>query len=258
MNNYTQKISDLLDALPKSVQMVIYDGPLDNELGDIANEYQISETDIEVMRGEILLVILDINKPETLEQTLIQKTAIDKQNMGKLCSEINERIILPLVAERNPENNQDRETVLNDIENPPPTKPIVLNPAGSNPILDAQHNLPEQEKKILISSAAVPSRGPMLGNFGTSFGTAKATVPPITVRLAPSTTPIVARPATSPIPPTPPISFIPPIQKQSTQPTARPIIPPVTQPQKPPQTPPIPAPPAPDKYKIDPYREATE
>ena len=101
----------------------------------------------------------------------------------------------------------------------------MTNPAGTNTILDAQHNLPEQEKKILISSAAVPSRGPLLGNF-------KAVTPNPT-----PTQPV--SPIIKPVTPINPIS-------QSKQPE------PYT---KPPQAP---IPPAPAKYTVDPYREPLE
>jgi len=176
MNDTIKQISDLIDALPEAVQMVVYDGPLDKELADIADKYQISEIDLEKIKGEVLLVIIALNKPETLEQTLGQTTSVDKQNIKKVCDEIIQKIISPLAAERTPETHPDKDTILRDIENPAPIKPIVVNPAGANPILDAQHNLPEGERRVEIgagkpatnsniSSSAVQSRGPLIGNL---------------------------------------------------------------------------------------------
>lgn len=165
MNYAIQKISDLFDTLPESVKMVIYDGPLDNELADITNQYQISETDLEKIKGEILLVIIGANKQEPLKQKILQSTPLDEQSVDKIYDEIIKRIILPLAAEHTTEEHPNKETILNGIENPVPAKPTFQNPAGKNVVLDAQHNLPGQEKKILISSTSVPSRGPMLGGF---------------------------------------------------------------------------------------------
>lgn len=254
MNDITKQISDLLDVLPESVKMVIYDGPLDKELEDLANEYQISIIDIEKIKGEVLLVILGINKSDTLEQTLLQKISVDKQNLKKICDEIVQRIILPLANEQIAEIHPDKETILNEIENPAPVKPIIQNPAGKNPILDAQHNLPVGEPKKLISSAAVPSRGPMLSNVKTGF-----TATPITPKPVPVEQP---KPVTQTIPnviPTAPVAPITP-KPVTPQPFSEPQQPvqtvqPVQSP-KPPQAPlSVPQPPAPDKYTIDPYRE---
>jgi hypothetical protein len=249
MDYNAQQISALYDALPKTVLAVLGE-PFDNDLADLAEKYKISPADLEEMRGEILLVILEIKKFETLEQTFLQKTSVGISNLKNICNDIAQNIINPLEAEKISAKNQDKEKILNEIENPVPTKPIVQNPAGNNPVLDAQHNLPEQEKKILISSAAVPSRGPILGNIKPSFASIPTTIP-----VAQVTPPAPEKPVTPTIQPVQPLPSQPISQPQQTTPPepAQPQQP--SQPQKPSQAP---VPPAPDKYKVDPYREPAE
>ena len=235
MNNNAKRIQDLFDALPKSLQDVVYRGPLDKDLEDIAAEFNISKEDLAQIKSEVMLVVVTAHKTEEIEQTILQIPTIDKQNVKKICDEIIQKIILPLEAERGIESHPDKGTIIDEIENPTParpsfSKPFVSNPAGQNVVLDAQHNLPEQEKKVLISSAAVPSRGPLIGSVKSTFNPTP-TVPPISQ-------PKPAAPVQ-----TYPFSTTP-------QPTQTPKIV-LTQPK-------APIPPAPEKYSVDPYREAAE
>jgi hypothetical protein len=201
--------------------MVIYDGPLDNELEGIGKKFNITKTDLQEIKSEAILIILKINKLEALGQNLADKTSLDKQNLQIITREIIDKVISPIEIELTTSKHPDKDVILDEIENPVPVKPIVQNPAGKNTILDAQHNLPEQAKKVLISSASVPSRGPILGTLKPNV-----VLPPTpSVSPAPQQNPVVAQP---------------------------------TQPQKPPQAPTPPAPPAQDKYTVDPYREPLE
>jgi hypothetical protein len=211
---------------------------------------------IAFLKTEVFLILIGIENHSDLKTNIQKNVAgLSAENIAKITSDIEKDIfseIKPLLEEIEKANNApeaaneenlNKNDVLNEIENPAPMKPIVSNPAGKNPILDAQHNLPEQEKKILISSAAVPSRGPLLNNIRTNFNTVPAAPTQPTAPNQVTTKPVV--------PPTPPQPIAQPPQpnpkpEQSTSPT---------QPTKPPQTN---TPPAPTKYTTDPYREPLE
>ncbi len=164
MDYSTQQISELFDKLPTVVQDAIYNESFHNQINKIADKYKVSDIDADKLEGEALLVVINATKPEEFEAMISKRTAIDKQKTKNVSDEVMQTVVLPLLKQTRPENSSDKESILNDIENPTPVKPIIVNPAGINPLLDGQNNLPEGERKMPISSAAVLSRGPLVGN----------------------------------------------------------------------------------------------
>jgi hypothetical protein len=239
-------------------------------LEKIKVDYKFSRDQINILGQELTAVLVGATKTANFINNITERLniaedvtrkivdEIDKKLFSKIraslekvqSEEIKTEVTIPVTPTSKPEEVIDKNDVLAEIENPVPTKPIVSNPARKNVILDAQHNLPEQEKKILISSAAVPSRGPIMNNFKNSFG-ATSTVPvaptiPTPIPVTP-TMPAIPKISTS-IPSTPTIPAAP-------KPIAQPTQPQPIQSPKPPQAP---IPPAPSKYTVDPYREPLE
>lgn len=169
-------------SAPEDIRDLIYSFDIDDLEEKITMENKLTKEQANKLREGAISVLIGITKISDFPKQLTA-SGIPQDMTKKITNEVEEKIFNKVRAslekvqsdmtssgannapESFMEESLNRENLLSDIENPVPTKPIVLNPAGNNPILDAQHNLPEQEKKILISSAAVPSRGPMLGNF---------------------------------------------------------------------------------------------
>lgn len=257
-SNLKQKIA----SAPEDIKEILYSFDVVDLVEKISTENSLTETASVRLGKEITLTLVGITKKTEFLNKIIS-FGINQNIAKKIESEVEEKIFNKVkeslnklqniqinigpeapkieVAEQ-PMVTESKDEVLKGIENPTPTKPIVQapvkqNPIGNNPILDAQHNLPAQEKKILISSSAVPSRGPILGNFKPIFSPTTNT---------PEKTPVAPVSAT-PVAQVAPIASTP----KPIQPTTSPTI----QPQKPAQTP---IPPAPQKYSVDPYREPTE
>jgi hypothetical protein len=285
MDNETEIVREYVQSLPQAMRDYLNKNTWPQKLSLIVQTNNLDEEQAIALKGEVFLIIIGIENYSDLRKNIRENVIeIDPGKIDGIASSIEKNIffeIKPLLdemektneeAEKNDgsenENNLNKDKVLNEIENPVPTKPRISNPAGVNIVLDAQHNLPEQEHKILISSTSVPSRGPILNNFKTNFTPTPTaptapkntpSIPPIQQAPKPTVSPI--RP--QPIPPklvTPQTSPKPISQPVQPQPVApKPITPSTspqpTQPQKLPQTP---IPPAPKKYTVDPYREPIE
>jgi len=243
MDSENDVIHKYVENLPQEMRDYLAKDTWRNKLSLISQVYKINDDQASSLKAEVFLVLVSMENYSDLK-TNIEKNipSIPHDTVLKIVDDIESQIfagIKPLLIEIEKAYNEaeqeergilSKEDILGGIENPAPAKPTVTNPAGKNPVLDAQHNLPEGEKKVLISSAAVPSRGPMLGNFKTVSGMSPA--------------------QTTPAP-----QIIPPIQPKPTTPT------PFVQPQISPRSPQVPIPPlpkAPDKYTTDPYREPAE
>ncbi len=200
-----------------------------------------------------MLILIGMQRHSDLAENIKKNVlGISNENTERIANDIENNIFLEIkpqleemqknITDLTQETDEtlSKEKVLNDIENPVETKPIVpikVNPAGQNPILDAQHNLPEGEKKVMISSAAVPSRGPMLNNFKSNFGT----------NAIPSVAPVIPATPVKPVVPVTPVNLVTPVTPPSTN--SGPIIRTSSNRY---------APPAPKKYGTDPYREPAE
>lgn len=267
MDNETEIIKEYVQILPQGMKDYLAKNTWPQRLSLIAQINKMSNEQASALNSEVFLILIGMEKYSDLKNNIQQNVAgIGAEAIKTTADEIEKKIfseIKPMLVEIDEayneleeeggdDENLSKDNVLNEIENPTPTKPIVSNPAGKNVVLDAQHNLPEVEKKILISSAAVPSRGPILNNFKTSFATTQPVAPIAPVVPTAQVTP--SAPTLPPMPVTPPIPTIP------VTPPAQPIVQPApevkTVPIQPvPQTPP---PPAPKKYTVDPYREPLE
>lgn len=198
MDNETDIIEKYVKNLSKGMRDYLAKNTWPQKLSLIAQMNKMTDEQSSELNTEVLLVLVGIENHSDFKTNIQKNVAgIGYENIGDIVKDIENGIfseVRPLLDEIETANNAaggddeedlNKDSVLHGIENPVPTKPFVQNPAGKNPILDAQHNLPEQERKILISSAAVPSRGPMLNNFKTGFGVAPAspTAAPAAVRL---------------------------------------------------------------------------
>ncbi len=252
MNEITLK-QKILNS-PDDIKQIINSFDIADFIDMLTTKYKLSEDQSGKVWDEIIYVLVGLSKKSDLTNR-VAAIGIQQNIVGNIVKAIDEIIFskvrislekiqstisndakvataLPTTSTpSHEEENINMNDVLAEIENPTPTKPAVQNPIGKNVILDAQHNLPEQEKKVLIGSSAVPSRGPMLGNFK---------VQPISRPIQP-----VSQSIQPIIPVTPPL-----------QPTPQPV-----QAPKAPQAPSAPAPSvpkAPSKYTVDPYREPLE
>jgi hypothetical protein len=276
MDNEANIVKECVQNLPLRMKDYLAKDIWPQKLSLISQTNKINTEQESAIKSEVFLILIGIENYSDLEVN-IQKNVvgIGSESIKNIANDIEKNIfyeIKPLLIEMEKANNEsedkvtseneknlDKGSVLNEIENPVPTKPIVTNPAGKNIVLDAQHNLPAQEKKILISSAAVPSRGPILNNFKNSFAVPPkipaVPMPPKISTLTPVTVPTIAIPSVPKIVATPTISTVTP---KPIAPPIQPIAQPV-QTLKPIQTPPqAPTPPAPTKYTVDPYREPLE
>ena len=178
MENETEIVKKYVQNLSEGMKDYLITDTWTQKLSSIIQSYKILEPQASAIKTEVFLILIGIENYSDLKTNIQKNVAgIGYENMMNMVSVIERNIfseIKPLLEEIEKTNNEAQESedknlskdeVLNDIENPVPAKPTVQNPAGKNVVLDAQHNLPEQEKKILIPSTAVPSRGPMLGNF---------------------------------------------------------------------------------------------
>lgn len=178
MDNETEIIKESILRLPKSLQDYVLDNTWSEKLKLIGQTNRLTDQQSTALKGEVFLVLAGIENYSDFTmnlrknvvgvgyETILNTTNdIEKMIFSAVKSELIETEKINNEFEGKVGEDLSRDKVLNDIENPVPAKPTVQNPAGKNVVLDAQHNLPEQEKKILIPSTAVPSRGPMLGNF---------------------------------------------------------------------------------------------
>lgn len=223
-----------ISSAPDDIKDLISSFDIVDLVDKITLENNLSHITSTNLGQEIVRILVGFTKLTALQDKLMS-FGLPENTVKKISSEVEEKIFSKvkdslekvqssMTSETVTETHPDKDTILKDIENPAPVTPVISNPAGKNPILDAQHNLPVGEPKKLISSAAVPSRGPILNSVNTSFAVPKAT---------PTTTiPEESKPLITPIT------------------TTQPIVP-----QKPPQEP---IPPAPSKYSVDPYREPIE
>lgn len=171
MDDSLKKINEYFQILPDKMQEYVSNNNWSKKIESVSQVNDLTEEQLSDIKLEILLVLVGIENYTDLKVN-IQKNIpnLEHSKTIKIVSYIEENIFLevkPILVElekRNSVSSIDKSSILHEIENPIPTKPIVPNPIGNNVVLDAQHNLPEQEKKILISSGAVPSKGPMLGN----------------------------------------------------------------------------------------------
>ena len=252
-------------AAPEDIKDIITSFDTLDQLEAIGESNKLSNEQTSKLGEVFTSVLIGITPIKDFSSKLIAYLSITVDAANKIASEIDQqffskvRISLEKAQSKTMlETHESKDTILHDIENPAPVKPIVSNPAGKNPILDAQHNLPEQARKTLISSAAVPSRGPILNSLNTGLGAiqAKPTTPSIPA-IPPS--PMVPKPITPEVLITQPISK--PMPPQPTVPTVpvAPVIPQTPpQPIQPPKPAETPVPPAPNKYTTDPYREPLE
>lgn len=245
MDNDTEIVKQYAQKLPQGMKNYLAKKTWTQKLSLIAQINKMSSEQASALEAEVFLILMGIERYSDFRANIKENVAgVNIESVNNIADYIEKNIFseikLILVEMEKASNetktveeneNLSKESVLHGIENPTPAKPIATSPVWKNPVLDAQHNLPEGEKKILISSAAVPSRGPILGNVGTGF--VKTPIAPAKPYIP--TAPVIPKP----IPPKP---SQPPVQL-------------ISQVQKPPLTPPQPIQPAPTKYKIDPYRE---
>jgi len=286
MDNETNIVKECIQSLSQDMKDYLAKDAWPQKLSDVAQINKINEEQAFALKAEVFLILIGVENYSDLRENIKKNIiGIGSESIENIANDIEKNIFSEIkpslveiekankeVGEENTndiEKNLSKDNVLKEIENPVPTKPIVSNPAGKNVVLDAQHNLPEQEKKILISSAAVPSRGPILGSVKSGFAPAPAaqTIPVPTPIPKATITPAVV--PTNPTTPKPiqPASPAFPQQTQSPQPISQKPATTLTpmssfsqprqpmqpiQPQKPPQAH---IPPAPAKYTVDPYRE---
>lgn len=199
----TTPIKQKTSSAPDDIKDILYSFDIIDLEEKISKENRLNEDQANKLRKGIICILVGIDRKDKFVDKLTtfnipQDIAkrIENEVEEKIFSKVKdslEKVQSTATFTTPPEDHPNKEKILSDIENPVPTKPIVQNPAGKNPILDAQHNLPEQEKKILIPSAAVPSRGPILNNFK---------IPPIPKPAQPVPQPIQPqKPPQAPIPP---------------------------------------------------------
>ena len=211
MDNETETIKESILNLPKSLKDYVLSDVWSQKLNFVQQTNKLSDIQSAALNGEIFLILAGIENYSGFTAN-VQKnvSGINGQTVFAVVADIEKNIFAEvktdlLEVEKNnngateetikPEVHPDKETIIDAIENPTPVKPIIVNPAGVNPILDGQHNLPEGETKIekkpmTMSSSAVPSRGPMIGNFKSNFNSA-----PIAPIIKPAQTPPASAPA---------------------------------------------------------------
>jgi hypothetical protein len=239
MNPKTETRKKFL-AAPEEIQEMVTSLDTLDQLGTIGKKYNLTGEQINKLGQVFTSVLIGITPLKKFSDKIFAFLSIPNDSARKIADEIDGQLFSKvrisleklqstaasaqqtatptLEKTKTPEIQPDKEKVLPKTENSAPAKPAIQNPAGKNPVLDAQRNLPEQEKKILIPKVAVPSRGPLLGNIETSFAE-----PP---KMTPVPTQSTSQPSKPPQAPQPPVV---------------------------PQTPKAPA-----KYTVDPYREPLE
>ncbi|HAO64361.1 TPA: hypothetical protein DCQ44_00060 [Candidatus Taylorbacteria bacterium] len=185
MENQTEILKKYIKNLPEEMRDYLAKNTWPQKLTLISTMNKLGAEQVSALETEVVLVLVGIENCSDLTANIQKNVVGISSEISKTISdEIEKNIFVEIKAllddleainnssEKESAETLNKDGVLNDIENPIPTKPIIqpkINPAGTNPILDAQHNLPEGEKKILISSAAVPSRGPILNNVNMGF-----------------------------------------------------------------------------------------
>ena len=195
MDNQIDVIKDSIQHLPQGLKNYVLDSSWSKKVDLIGQTNRLTNTEIGALKGEVFLILSGIENYSDFA-TNIKTNVVDVNPplLSAVQTDV-EKNIFAIVkfdlldvekANNSTETEQEhpnKDTILHGIENPAPVKPVIVNPAGVNPILDAQHNLPEGEKWVEIgsgkpvassniSSSAVPSRGPMLGNFKSNFNSA--------------------------------------------------------------------------------------
>ena len=191
MENELSIIDNQIKKLPQSLRVFALDGLWPQELSLTAVNNDLTEDQENALKAEVFLTIIGLtnysdfktnvqkNLPGVSTETVAAVVVeIDKEIFSEIKSDLlklNAEIANEKVTEKK-EETLSKESVLNEIENPTPARPSFSKP---NIVLDAQHNLPAQENKVLLSSAAVMSRGPMIGNVKNGFGAQPNPIKPI-------------------------------------------------------------------------------
>lgn len=142
-----------IENLPENVQDVIYDGEWEQRVFEITKKYSLNQEQTDNLINLVLLVLVGIEKPETLMEKIILDLSISKLLAEQIINDLEKRVF---------------EYALNMLENK------TIKSSASKPITNAPPTVPEIR----------PDNLPMVGDENT------VSVPKYFSRVAPTPSPI--------------------------------------------------------------------
>ena len=290
--SFEESVRRMLKTVPQPIRTAVEKGTYTTLAKELAAKHSLHVDQGGVLEREILLLLLGLENADEFAQTLTTDIGLPQKTVTSVIQDLNTRLFVPLREEMRKANPQQPASQAQTNTQPKkPTTPVLAKPVGAalppRPIASpAPHfgAVPPPPKPQVVPNAALkealasikpknelPPKKFLPGQeavFG-SFAPKKPEDPALT---PPKTTPVPPKPSAPPeqtpptSKPTPPAAFparpmpIPakpaaPVPPTPPKPVATPAVA-LAQQNTPSQPAPIKS--APEKYKLDPYREPIE
>lgn len=124
-----KEIQDQLDSLPKKVREVITSINISNEIAKLKTKHRLMLDQVSTLEIETMLVMIGLEPADDFINNIKSNLGVDDDRAISIATDINElifeKIRKAMMSLDESEEKLDRESILNEIENPTPTFPIT-------------------------------------------------------------------------------------------------------------------------------------
>src|SRR3989344_4605176 len=92
MNENNPNLPEYVKTLPKVLQDLIFNWPWEERVGEIAKKYSLNYNQTESLINKVLFILIGLDKPETLQQTLAVELKISKLLTDQIINDLETRI----------------------------------------------------------------------------------------------------------------------------------------------------------------------
>src|SRR3989338_8060373 len=92
MNENNPNLPEYVKTLPKVLQDLIFNWPWEERIGEIAKKYSLNYNQTESLINGVLFVLIGLDKPETLQQTLVVELKISKLLTDQIVGDLENRV----------------------------------------------------------------------------------------------------------------------------------------------------------------------
>ena len=233
-DDFAKQVEERLAQLPEDIQNAIMASDFDQKMQAIGRAHNLHIDQAQQLGNETLLVMLGVSPMSGFTDDIIQEVRVSKEEADKIIADINTQILAPIRESMKKTYEESASTPTSVPQNPPAmnTKSVVMPSAVGAP----RPAVPQ------MTSSTIPST---IASF-----TPPATIPKIMQGSTPTPT---AMPMPKPPMPAPDMH---PAEIMLTEKTLQ--VPAPVKPASDAANPPPDAPPKPEAYKADPYREPIE
>ncbi|OHA94041.1 MAG: hypothetical protein A3H52_00010 [Candidatus Zambryskibacteria bacterium RIFCSPLOWO2_02_FULL_39_26] len=92
MNENNPNLPEYVKTLPKVLQDLIFNWPWEERIGEIAKKYSLNYNQTESLINNVLFVLIGLDKPEILQQTLVVELKISKLLTDQIVGDLENRV----------------------------------------------------------------------------------------------------------------------------------------------------------------------